>query len=306
MTQLQGKRSLLAAVATAALLLGGCGEKPRTQGPPPERANRASNNGYTPYVPPTQPAEAQPQEDLPTQPRDAQPVVTLTYSVEIWEILLPEETVTSDEAFWKRVNEQAVDLSTHDVLYKNGFRVGELPMRELGMINKLIEDRKATRTQIVGIAGKQLEIPIKANIEQQTLFYFNRSNRLIGRTFDKCDNVLYFSFETTPRNPDQIRLALTPAVRGKRKQFIWAVVPGKADRELTYATEESIYDASLRLDLPLRSALVVAPSLDARSPSTLGGTFMTATTPSERRERLLVIIPHAYTKDAPEPAPNRK
>lgn len=288
----------LRVLACVALLIGGCADPgakkvaaKRDAEPPPT---------YIPYVPATQPTREQVTQDLPTDPKDAQRSLSLMYSVEVWEILLPRDSVSTDEAFWKRVNEQAVDLPTYDVLFKNGLRVGELPVQELNSLRALVDERKGQRTQMVGIAGKYIEIPISAGIERQTLFYFNRSNQLIGRTYDRCDNVMYFSFEPTPRKPDQIRLALTPAVRGLNKRWQISTIPGRTERPIEYKNEEFHYDANLRLDLPLNSVLVIAPSTEARMASTLGGVFLIKPTPTQELERLLVIVPRAFQKNDAE------
>lgn len=285
------------------LLIGGCAqpasktEKLKLPPAPPQ--------AFIPYVPATQPNRTQAVQDLPTDPKDAQPAIALMYSVEIWEILLPRDGVSADEAFWKRVNEQAVDLPTYDTLFKNGMRVGELPIQELSTLHALVDERKGQRTQMVGIAGKFVEIPISSGIDRQTLFFFNRANELIGRTYERCDNVMYFSFEPTPRQPDRIRLALTPAVRGLQKRIQYSNIPGRLEKAYEFRNEEFHYDANLRLDLPLNSVLVIAPSVEARMASTLGGIFLIKPTPAQELERLLVIVPRAFKKNEPESAPAR-
>lgn len=280
-----------------ALAVAGCGSKP-SEAPPvaatPTRPEQPQK--YVPYTPATQPQEAV-TEALPTNPRDARPAIELLYSVEIWEIQLPRDSVTTDEAFWKRVDEQSVDLPTYDQLFKNGIRVGQLPMNELGEISKLIEQRKGKRTQIQGVEGKQVVIPIRNDVPRQVLFYVDRSNTLIGRTYDRSENFFSFSFESTPRNPDRIRIALTPTVRSLDKKLVYTTTPGKEDRELKTIVEESHYDTNLRTDLALRNALVIAPSIEARFGSTLGSAFLIERTPSEELERLIVIIPRAFKRD---------
>ena len=288
------------------LLLTGCAAPPSPAAKAPEPLRNSYSDiaeKYVPYQPASAPAVPPPAAvaelppDLPEAPSDAARPKSLLYTVELWEILLPRDSVSSDEVFWKRVNEQAIDLSVYDVMFKNGFRVGELPVNELNNLLTLIDERKGKRTKLQGTAGKQIEIPIQANIDRQTLFYFNRSNQLIGRSYDKCENVMYLSFETTPRNPDQIRMSLTPAVRGQNRKLQYATVPGREDREIRYASTESHYETNLRLDLPLKSVLVVAPSIEARFPSSLGAAFMVQNTPSEQLERLIVVVPRAFQKD---------
>lgn len=251
---------------------------------------------YIPYTPSTQPQEPI-TEALPTNPRDARPPLELLYAVEIWEISLPRDSVSTDEAFWKRVDEHSVDLPTYDQLYKNGIRVGQLPINELGEISRLVEQRKGKRTQIQGLEGRHVTIPARSEVPRQVLFYLDRSNTLVGRTYDRSENFFSFSFESTPRNPDRIRIALTPTVRALDKRIVYTTTPGKDDRDVRMVAEEAHYDTNLRTDLSLRNVLVIAPSVEARFESTLGNAFLIDRTPSEELERLIVIIPRAFRRD---------
>ena len=283
-----------------AALLTGCGAPPApTQSTSPQNQTPPA---FIPYVPSTRPAQLEVTQDLPTTPRDAQPDLRLVYSVEIWELLLPRDSISSDEGFWKRVNENLVDLSPYTVLFKNGIRVGALPVQELDRLRAIVEERKGSRTQMAGIAGRFIEIPIASDIPGQTIFYLNRSNQLIGKTYERCENLFYFSFEPTPRKPEQIRLILTPAVRGMNKKLQYSMLPGKLEREIAYKIEESQYDANLHVDLSLNEILIVAPSVEARDSHTIGGTFLIKNTPTDQLERLLVVIPRAFKKVSDETA----
>jgi hypothetical protein len=285
--------------ALAVTMIAGCQAKPDRAAPPAATAARRDDEPqrFIPYTPATQP-EQPITAPLPENPRDARPAIELLYAVEIWEVDLPRDSVTTDEAFWKRVDEQSVDLPTYDQLYKNGIRVGQLPMTELSEISKLIDQRKGKRTQIQGMEGKQITIPIRSEIPRQVLFYLDRSNRLVGRSYDRSENFFGFSFESTPRNPDRIRLALTPTVRALDKKIVYTATPGKDDRDVRTIVEESHYDTNLRTDLSLSNALVIAPSVEARYETTLGHAFLIQQTPSEELERLIVIIPRAFKRDA--------
>jgi hypothetical protein len=232
-------------------------------------------------------------EELPTSPRDPQVTPSLIYAVDVWELLLPLDSISADEAFWKRVNEQVVDIATRDRLDKNGIRVGALPASDANFLTALVEQRKGKKTTLRGTVNKQVELPVNANVERQSLLFINRENRLVGRSYDKSSNLFYFSFEPSPRRPNQIRLALTPAVRGEKRRMAYSLT-GKTDREQKLVNDESQYDANLTLDLPLSDLLVVAPSRESRDASSLGQAFLIATTPAQKFERVIVVIPKAF------------
>ncbi len=294
------KRVPIFAIIVSLLMLVGCAQPP-TKAPVTQQA-AAPQPVFVPYIPSAEPPPPEVKQELPDSPQDAPKDLKLVYSVEIWELLLPRNTVSSDEVFWKRINESLIDLSIYTIMLKNGVRVGSLPIRELSVIEDLIEDRKGKRTRLAGIAGKYIEIPIATDLSGQTIFYFNRSNQLIGRTYDRCENLFYFSFEPTPRKQNNIRLVLTPSVRGLSKKLQFSLIPGKLEKEIAYKSEEVRYDASLNLDLDLSNVLIVSPSVEARDSTSIGGTFLIKNTPTEQLERLIIIIPRAYKRGDAESA----
>src|SRR4051812_45992675 len=54
--------------------------------------------------------------------------VQMRTKLDVYVLSLPLGTVSRNEEFWKRVNEQALDVATYDLLFKNGVRVGEAPL----------------------------------------------------------------------------------------------------------------------------------------------------------------------------------
>src|SRR3954464_1613200 len=64
------------------------------------------------------------------KPQDARPVSVFVVQLEVWQISVPFGSVSNNAAFWKRVGEDNIDVAARDVLYLNGFRVGQAPIRE--------------------------------------------------------------------------------------------------------------------------------------------------------------------------------
>ncbi|MGC4033188.1 MAG: hypothetical protein QM754_15925 [Tepidisphaeraceae bacterium] len=289
----------LAVLIAACGVVVGCAAKPKEEpaaAPPPPPKTIADQ--FKPYIPSTQPVEPV-AEALPTAPKDARARVPLRYSVELWEILLPRDTVSVDESFWKRVDEPVNPEAQR--MQRNGIRVGELPMSDLETVRKLIDDRGGKHTTYNGINGKLVEIPIRQDVSDQMVFFIDHDGNLRGRTWERCDNFLYFSFETTPRNPDRVRISLTPGVRSRERRMTYATVPGKPDREVAFVTEQSEYDVTVSSDLMLDKLLIIAPSTAARQSTSIGGTFLMDASKSKLQERLILVIPHAFTSpDTPQ------
>src|SRR5690348_9537112 len=59
----------------------------------------------------TQPADA---------PRDAQSAVPLKVYMDVYQLSVPLGSVSRNEDFWKRLDENVIDVGTRDLLLKNG------------------------------------------------------------------------------------------------------------------------------------------------------------------------------------------
>ena len=284
-------------------LAAGCaGDKPAPQTVAPRDTGTIV---FKPYVPSTQPV-APDSGALPVNPHDAHPPLPLVYSVDVYDFVLPVDAVSRNEEFWKKVNESSVDVGTYDILYKNGFRVGEIPIAEWEAFGKLVDERKGKKTVVSGIAQRQIELPMRERVPQQTIFYFDRRGEVAGRSFELSRNVMYFSFETTPRRPGEVRLSMTPAVIGQIKKPRFSITPGKPDGEIIMTAEERFYDINLRADLPLTHFLIIATSPEARYDNCLGRLFMTVDDPSQIMEHVIAVCPRAYQQvEQAEPTPQK-
>jgi len=73
---------------------------------------------------------------------------------------VPYGTVSRNEQFWKRVDEQCVDVGTYDLLFKNGVRVGQAPISEWDYFRQVMEAHPAVTkaNTLVGVEGKPIEL----------------------------------------------------------------------------------------------------------------------------------------------------
>src|SRR5690348_11604391 len=62
--------------------------------------------------------------------KDGQEKVPLIVYMDVNRIKVPFGTISANEAFWKRIDENVVDVATYDTLYRNGLRVGVAPGAE--------------------------------------------------------------------------------------------------------------------------------------------------------------------------------
>jgi hypothetical protein len=212
--------------------------------------------------------------------------------IDLYHLSVPFGTVSGNEAFWKRVDEQAVDVATYDLLLKNGVRVGVAPVAEWERFRRVIEDHPAVTKSntMVGATGKSIELPVRKEMRWQNIFYFNADNRIVARTFDDSENLITMTLQSAPRKPDTMRIALCPMVRGTRKKLEYSVMNNELG-EVAYVAPERLYDLNLRADVDSHSFLVVAPSAAATWPTSIGNSFFVTDGPAERMETVLLIVP---------------
>jgi hypothetical protein len=223
-------------------------------------------------------------------------------NLSIFHLTVPAGSVSRNEAFWKRVDEQAVDVGTYDTLYKNGVRVGRASMADLEFFIKTL-DRNPIQTQPTTFASagaKSIEVAMKDGVQDQTIADFNAKNVMTVRSFEDCDNIWCVEFQPTPRKPGDVRVAMCPMVRTLRKRL---VAIGDVDtREVEYRSPEKFYQLNLKTDIPIDSFLIIAPSPEAQWKMSLGNAFLMRDGAAEKLEEVLLVVPQAVRRRPEKPA----
>src|SRR5687768_15514978 len=187
--------------------------------------------GQVPTQPP--PAEPKPRMDKPKMLVHRGPAVAASSTnaprqlqVDLYQLQVPYGTISRNTQFWKRIDEQSVDVSTYDVLFKNGVRVGEAPIAEWDYFRQVMEEHPAVTkaNTLVGQEGKPLELPLRKEVRGQDIFYFDAENQLQGRTFEQSENVIALTMQSAPRKADTLRIALCPVVRSARKRLQYSAI----------------------------------------------------------------------------------
>jgi hypothetical protein len=211
--------------------------------------------------------------------------------MELYHLQLPFRTISGNDAFWTRIDENAVDIATYDLLYKNGVRVGVAPIAEYGYFRDLMSEHPVVtrKDEFVGRDVRDVELEVSKEIDTQDIFYLDSSNSNQGRTYDHCVNLISASFQAAPRKAGCVRVALCPVVKSTRKRLEFTTT--NAEREITYISPERLYDLNLVVDVPADHFLIVAPSSEATWPASIGNNFLVHNGPSERYEDVLIFVP---------------
>ena len=219
------------------------------------------------------------------RPADAAPAVHEYFKIDAYQITVPIGTLGRNEDLWKQINEQCVDVGTYDLLFKNGLRVGVAPMSAFDLIKThLPPDAQSQKIVINGVVASKVQLETRKDLIGQEIFHFDGGNNLVGRTYDRCTNLLDLSFEPTPRQPGSVRVDFAPVVRAYRARLEFSVT--NEEREIQYVVPETFYDLNCRADIPLDHFLILAPSSDADRLSSVGHAFLTSDASPVRMEQV--------------------
>jgi hypothetical protein len=219
---------------------------------------------------------------------DPLPVPTRIVELRMVEIRLPFGTVSNDAELWREIDEDVIELSTRDVLDKNGIRVGIIPASRMSKLDEYAQAGRDKRT-LLGGQGRDMEVILDQGVPAQTLWWFDRRGELTGRSFDRAENLLAVSFRPAPRDPDAVLVQLAPMIRSERT--IIEVTPSGRENQVTETRPETIYDLGLSVALPTDHVLILAPSAQGQWDGSVGARFMRVDEPSRRLERVWLIVP---------------
>jgi hypothetical protein len=236
--------------------------------------------------------------------RDAAPAVRQLFRIDVYQFTAPLGSLGRNETFWRRIDEQCVDVGTYDLLFKNGVRVGVAPMSEFPAIRKFIDSDATCRVMsVTGTVAKQVQLESRKEVVDENIFEFNAANEAVGRTYERCTNFMNLSFEPTPRKPGSVRVKLCPMVRSTRAHLEFTLL--NEEREFEWVVPEELYDLNLRVDIPPDSFFIVAPSTDADRLTSVGHAFFTQDGSTERLEQVIALVPLPLNAADPLTPPSR-
>ena len=234
--------------------------------------------------------------DVKAVQTDATPQVQFLVQVIAYKITLPAGAVSRNPEFWKHVKENAVDVASYELLYKNGVRVGVAASTEWEYLKGVLDQNPAMSqtSTYTGRDAKDVDTELKVKVDYQNVFYYDTTGEMVGRTHERCDNLLRMSFQPTPRKPGTVRLTLCPVIRSLRQRIV--AIGDVNTRQIEEFYPEQLYDLNLTVDVPLDEFLVVGPSAEAKWPTSLGTAFLVEDGATEQKETLLIFRPIPFAE----------
>ncbi|HXE55842.1 MAG TPA: hypothetical protein VN541_22650 [Tepidisphaeraceae bacterium] len=285
-----------------AVLLAGCGPTPP---PPTASPNPLGSGGASLSRSLTSGGSVAPivKPDL-AGPR---PLIPVVVTLDIYEITAPFGAVSRNDEFWKKVDEDAIDIGTHDLLLKNGIRIGIGRDGDWPWFKGLLGKFPSThQTPVHTPPGKEgsFELSMKSGVQEQNIFGLDDHGDDWGRRFEKCNDLMAISFIASPHNPGATIVKLCPKIVGMRRFFHVSILNNE-EAQVEPAHPETLYDMRMEALVPLHDFLIVAPSRLASISTSLGATFLVDDGKAEPVERVLIIVPRAYRLDDPTAGQSR-
>lgn len=246
-------------------------------------------------APPAAPGE---RASSPETPSDADLIMEL----DVYQLSVPFGAVSNNDPFWRHVDEDHVRLATHDVLLRNGIRYGIGRDSDWSYFKDLIEKYGASSRPASAppVRKGMMNLPLRGNVDEQNIFYFNPDGVLYGRTYHKCDDLLSIAYEPCPRKPGDARLDVCALIRGVRKDYKVSIY--NSVRDIQYVCPEYLYDLRLSQDVPMDHFMVIAPSPESAWQDTLGHALFVRPGPAEPSETVVLLVPRPFRITGPAPA----
>jgi hypothetical protein len=221
------------------------------------------------------------------------------FYLDVYQVSVPFGATSRNPDFWRYVDEERIDPASKDLLLKNGVRAGLASNDDWEFFKSQIEQHPhaARSGSAVATGTGQIELPMKENVAEQTIFFLSARGTPYGRTYMKCSDLFGVSFWPDPRRRAEMVLSLAPAVRATWTERSFTLRGD--ERSYQETRPESLYELNLRLNIPPDRFLVLGLSGEGERPSSLGHQFLTLKGGTEMKEQVLIFVPRITSARRP-------
>jgi hypothetical protein len=251
-------------------------------------------------VPPQPPAPTPPTPHViagdsvaPPAGADAGPALTSTGAMApiIYRLQVPFGANSRDDAFWKLVDEDVVDVPTGRRLNLNGIRTGRGKVADWPQFLKILTKESANKIGQAQILAQSAygdaKYPMTDTMSEELVLIFDEHG-LTMRSFDDCINEFSMAFAWAPRKPRTIRVTICPVVIATKTRADYAMNNNPPPERVL--NRENFYDLNLCSDIAPGEFLVMGTSRETEDQNRVGSRFLTQDGPNERFEELLIIV----------------
>jgi hypothetical protein len=210
---------------------------------------------------------------------------------EMYQLQTPFGANSRDEAFWKLVDEDVVDVPTDILLNSNGLRAGRGRVSDWPQFLKILQRESAIKiaehriTAQPAVEDAQLDM---GEMLSEELLYIYDEHGLTMRSFDDCQNRLSLAFQWAPRKPQTLRVTVCPVVKAWRTRFDYSLADDPPPTK--YLEPNNYYDLHFCSDISPGEFLVIGTSRATEDPNRIGSRFLTRDGPNQRFEEVLILV----------------
>jgi hypothetical protein len=243
--------------------------------------------------PPPPPQRAISTAAPPPAASDANPPLTGSGIITgvMYHLQMPFGANSRDDAFWKLLDEDVVDVETNLNLNRNGLRVGRGRVADWPDYLKLLVAESAIKLEetrfTAGPSFEDARLPMSDALPQELLFIYD-DHGLTMRSFDDCQNFFSLAFQWAPRKPGTIRLTICPVIMAWRTRRDYSLSDDPAP--VKYLERLNYYDLHFRADIARGEFLALGTTPATEDPNRIGSRFLTRDGPNQRYEELLILV----------------
>ena len=248
------------------------------------------------------PATSQPTEADPVAGKVGPPPVDpesgrlprLDVALRVLQIRVPSDARSKCEPLWTYVREDVLDAEVHRRLRENGIRVGVSRLEwyeQIRGVLSAVPDHSINEPEPLRLPfGFPLGLELDKAPRDQTLFFLNEDNVLVGETWEKSRNQLRISYVLDASRKGRIRLEVMPQVR-REKSEIGLGSPETGFSPPSRLEGRTFEQAGFYLGLDADEILVLAPNENATAYGIIGGAFLTEDIDRRGYDRYVLIRP---------------
>lgn len=218
------------------------------------------------------------------------PVFDLVFDV--LRIDLPINTIRHSRKVWNHVDELRVDAGLVTRLVRNGLRVGVASGDAWPAMQAIFDAAGAQwhRERLVAHGGLPIAVAVGSISEPESIFSYDGSNRLVGKTFSTGKKLLTINYAYRRELGGVVDLQVAAEVRDDRGVMTWENRNGVI-RQVPAYNRYTFDNLGVLLTLNQGEFLVIGPSAEARNEYLLGSRFFTTERAGRRYESILCLRP---------------
>ncbi len=208
---------------------------------------------------------------------------------------MPVTGIRHSRKVWNHVDELRLGTDCVARLRRNGLRLGAAQPDAWPALQSILDAAEAItrQDQLVTQPGLPVSFMLASIDEPESVFSYNRSRRLVGKTFQKGDKLINIDYALRPELGGSVDLQLQFEIRHDPGTLKW-------DRSGDTISQVPAYqrylfdDLNVLVTLKPGEFLILGPSEEAANEFLVGGRFFVTTRGGYTHESIFCLTPRPY------------